>query len=160
MQAIFEVNRMPIQIRFRCPKLLKFHGKLNSNHYPFNANKDGHVLGNMTSDALDKCLKHEYDEENFIVKFIVQLPSEGQYGIDIYARDPDYQTEKRTMSHCCKYILNCTESSVRNSNTNSHHWPHDYSFDQRNSNEQITKMSTSRVHSALNKNDVNHSARK
>lgn len=37
---------------------------------------------------------------------VIQLPDEGQYGLDIYARDPDFQSEKRTMSHCCKYLLN------------------------------------------------------
>jgi hypothetical protein len=36
----------------------------------------------------------------------VQLQDEGQFGLDIYVRDPEYQSEKRTMSHCCKYLIN------------------------------------------------------
>ena len=37
---------------------------------------------------------------------------QGQFGLDIYARDPDYQSEKRTMSHCCKYLINFNKKNV------------------------------------------------
>ena len=59
-----------------------------------------------------------------IVVFIIQLPNEGQYGLDIYARDPEYQTERRTMSHCCKYIVNYSKSATETTSNN-----HLYSFD-------------------------------
>lgn len=49
----------------------------------------------------------------------VQLPDEGQYGLDIYARDPDFQSEKRTMSHCCKYLLNYKKLNTPTSGTSS-----------------------------------------
>jgi hypothetical protein len=88
---------------------------------------------------LDKYVKYEYDERDLIITFVVQLPNEGQYGIDLYARDPEYQTEKRTMSHCCKYIINYSKSSVvdtatANNNNNNNHLYHDYSFDSPKSN--------------------------
>lgn len=105
-QSIFETSELPITIKFQCPKLLKFHGKLNSNQYPSSSksNNSGHVL--------DPYVKYEYDEINLIIIFHIQLPSEGQYGFDIYARDPDFQSEKRTMSHCCKYIINYSKTSI------------------------------------------------
>jgi hypothetical protein len=65
-----------------------------------------------TSNILDKYVKYEYNEHDFVVIFIIQLPNEGQYGLDIYARDPQYQTERRTMSHCCKYIINYSKASI------------------------------------------------
>jgi len=92
--------------------------------------------------TLDKYVKYEYNEQDFIITFIIQLPNEGQYGLDIYARDPEYQTEKRTMSHCCKYIINYSTGSVPSSSsavetTKIHnHMYHDYSFDSSKSNEQ------------------------
>ncbi len=66
----------------------------------------------MASNILDKYVKYEYNEHDFVITFIIQLPNEGQYGLDIYARDPEYQTERRTMSHCCKYIINYSKASI------------------------------------------------
>ncbi|CAF0777169.1 unnamed protein product [Didymodactylos carnosus] len=102
VNAIFETTHSPVYIKFKCPKQLKFHGKLNSNQY-VNIN-DSHPL--------DKYVKYEYDEHEYIITFIIYLPIEGQYGLDVYARDPDYQTEKRTMSHCCKYIINYSKTAT------------------------------------------------
>ncbi len=125
-------------IKFRSPKQLKFHGKLNSNQYL----EQNSTSNSSTSNALDKYVTYEYDEHDFIITFIVQLPNEGQYGIDLYARDPEYQAEKRTMSHCCKYIINYSKSSTgetsnnNNNNNNQHHLYHDYSFDSPKSNRQ------------------------
>jgi hypothetical protein len=65
-----------------------------------------------TPNILDKYVKYEYNEHDFVITFIIQLPNEGQYGLDIYARDPEYQTERRTMSHCCKYIINYSKTSI------------------------------------------------
>jgi hypothetical protein len=97
-------------MKFQCPKILKFHGKLNSNQYLSIHNNT--VPSTGTSNLLDKYVKYEYNEQNFIITFIIQLPNEGQFGLDIYARDPDYQTERRTMSHCCKYIMNYSKISI------------------------------------------------
>ena len=92
--AIVECEtRSNLEIRFKLPKPLKIHGKLHSN--------------NLTD--LDKLVKHETSAHNPLELIVyVQVPDEGQYGLDIYARDPDYQSEKRTMSHCCKYLINCS----------------------------------------------------
>jgi len=121
-QAIFEVHQLPILIKFRCPKQLKFHGKLSSNQHS--------DLNSSTTTQLDKYVKYEYDEYDFSIIFVIQLPNEGQYGLDLYARDPDYQTEKRTMSHCCKYIINYskTTKTIDKPSTNTQMY-HDYSFD-------------------------------
>ncbi|CAF0923434.1 unnamed protein product [Brachionus calyciflorus] len=89
--AIIEAQNPTLEIRFELPKTLKIHGKLHNNNI---------------SD-LDKLVKHEINPNNQLELIIyVQLPDDGQYGLDIYARDPEYQSEKRTMSHCCKYLIN------------------------------------------------------
>ena len=95
-----------------------------------------------------------------IITFIIQLPNEGQYGLDIYARDPEYQTEKRTMSHCCKYIINYSKGSIPSPSTtvettkNNNHLYHDYSFDNAKSNEQ-QRIISPRINSK-NNNDNKH----
>lgn len=150
-QAIFETHQLPIIIKFRCPKQLKFHGKLSSNQYS-SINQDQSIISNSaTSNGLDKYVKYEYDEYDFIISFIIHLPHDGQYGIDLYARDPEYQAEKRTMSHCCKYIINyskpptvdttitapaSTTTPPTNTPSNNNHLYHDYSFDSAKSNGQ------------------------
>jgi len=117
-QSIFEIHHLPIIMKFQCPKILKFHGKLNSNQYL--------SIHTGTSNILDKYVKYEYNEENFIITFIIQLPNEGQFGLDIYARDPDYQTERRTMSHCCKYIMNYSKISAIDNKSEQNLSPHKY----------------------------------
>ncbi|CAF0838526.1 unnamed protein product [Rotaria sordida] len=165
-QAIFETHHSPIIIKFKCPKQLKFHAKLNSNQYSSinnDNNNNNNVSNSTTSNTLDKYVKYEYDEQNFIVTFIIQLPNEGQYGIDLYARDPEYQTEKRTMSHCCKYIINYTKSSFvdtthNNNNNNNNNLYHDYSFDRAKSNGQ-QKIMSPRISSTFYQSEQNHSPR-
>lgn len=89
--AIIECQTGSLELRFQLPKALKIHGKLHSN--------------NLTD--LDKLVKHEVSVHNPLELIMhVQVPDDGQYGLDIYARDPEYQSEKRTMSHCCKYLIN------------------------------------------------------
>ncbi|CAF4457237.1 unnamed protein product, partial [Rotaria sp. Silwood2] len=152
-QSIFETNHLSIVIKFQCPKILKFHGKLNSNQYSSahnNNNNNSNTMSNTAiSNILDKYVKYEYNEHDLIITFIIQLPKEGQYGLDIYARDPEYQTEKRTMSHCCKYIINYSKTSIlpppstveTNNNNNLYH---DYSFDNSKSNgQQRPRMNSS-----------------
>src|SRR5689334_7575229 len=103
----------PITIKFQCPKLLKFHAKLNSNQYTSIQNNTNNPMPSTAiPNILDKYVKYEYNEHDFITTFVIQLPKEGQYGLDIYARDPEYQTEKRTMSHCCKYIINYSKTAM------------------------------------------------
>ncbi|CAF1090583.1 unnamed protein product [Rotaria sp. Silwood1] len=141
-QSIFETNHLPIIIKFQCPKILKFHGKLNSNQY--SSVQNNNTMPNAAiPNVLDKYVKYEYNEHDLIITFIIQLPKEGQYGLDIYARDPEYQTEKRTMSHCCKYIINYSKTSilsvpstVETNNNNNNNLYHDYSFDNSKSNGQ------------------------
>jgi hypothetical protein len=144
-------------IKFKCPKLLKFHGKLNSNQN-LTMNNDQNLISNSTlSNALDKYVTYEYDDREFIITFIVQLPNEGQYGIDLYARDPEYQAEKRTMSHCCKYIINYSRSSTVDTTHNNLY--HDYSFDSPRSNGQ-QKIISPRINSISNQPERSLSPRK
>jgi hypothetical protein len=101
--AIVEASHsQTIELVFDLPKVLKIHGKLHNN---------------TTTESLDKFVKHEIvNHVNMSqpqVILYVTLPEEGQYGLDIYARDPEYQSEKRTMSHCCKYLINCNKKSIQ-----------------------------------------------
>ena len=167
LQAIFESHHLPIVIKFKCPKQLKFHGKLNSNQHSPTENASGTMLPVNATSALDKFVKYEYDEHDFMITFIIQLPNEGQYGLDIYARDPDYQTEKRTMSHCCKYIINYAkptlppvmhESPPASSNT---HLYHDYSFDHaRTLDQQQQRAISPRINATNGQTDRSLSPRK
>ena len=146
-------------IKFKCPKLLKFHGKLNSNQYA--AATKTTAPSTASTNILDQYVKYDYDEENLIIMFLIQLPTEGQYGLDIYARDPDYQSEKRTMSHCCKYIINYSKASNNVemvTHTNPHLY-HDYSFDKQKSNGQ-GKGASPQVSSSNNKSEQSLSPRK
>ena len=111
-QSIFETHQLPVTIKFQCPKILKFHGKLNSNQYSSIPTANQTMPTSTTVNALDKYVKYEYNEIDLTITFIIQLPNEGQYGLDIYARDPEYQSERRTMSHCCKYIINYSKTST------------------------------------------------
>jgi hypothetical protein len=167
-QAIFETHNLPITINFKCPKQLKFHGKLNSNQYSSISNDHNIISNSSTTNSLDQYVKYEYDEYDFIITFIIQLPHEGQYGIDLYARDPEYQTEKRTMSHCCKYIINYSKPSIidvvppptnNNNNNNNNHLYHDYSFDSPKSNGQ-QRMISPRNSSNFNESERSLSPRK
>jgi hypothetical protein len=98
--AIIEASQSVVELKFELPKTLKIHGKLHNNN----------------QNDLDKFVKHELNNLNLSV--YITLPDEGQYGLDIYARDPEYQAEKRTMSHCCKYLINFNRK--QSTNTNNH----------------------------------------
>jgi hypothetical protein len=103
--AIIEAPTQSLEFKFELPKQLKIHGKLHNN---------------LMSD-LDRYVRHEINlvENINILTLYVTLPDEGQFGFDIYARDPDYQTEKRTMSHCCKYLLNFNKKNQLTANSNT-----------------------------------------
>lgn len=155
-QAIFETNQSPILIKFKAPKSLKFHGKLNSNSFKPTNNDQANVFGSSSNNPLEKYVNYDYDQENFIITFIIQFPHEGQYGLDLYARDPDYQAEKRTMSHCCKYIINYTKPIVGSPKQGNYN---DYSFDRAKMIDGKPILMP-RAHSTLQKKDVHHSPRK
>ncbi|CAF1401612.1 unnamed protein product [Rotaria sordida] len=159
-QSIFETNHLPIIIKFQCLKILKFHGKLNSNQYSSIHNTNNTMSSTAIPNILDKYVKYEYNEHDLIITFIIQLPNEGQYGLDIYARDPEYQTEKRTMSHCCKYIINYSKTSIISPpppppstiETNNNQLYNDYS----KSNEQQQRILSSHTNSSNNNNNNNN----
>jgi hypothetical protein len=44
---------------------------------------------------------------NDIVSFSLRLPADGQYGLDIYTREPGpAHGDKQLLTHCCKYLIN------------------------------------------------------
>ena len=91
--AIIESHTNQIEMKFELPKLLKIHGKLHNNVFT----------------DLDKFVKHEVSQQSnggYLLTLHAQLQDEGQFGLDVYVRDPEYQSEKKTMSHCCKYLIN------------------------------------------------------
>lgn len=102
--AIIETSSSHLEFQFQLPKQLKIHGKLHNN---------------LIQD-LDRNVKHEIKNGSNILILNVNLPEEGQFGLDIYARDPEFQTEKRTMSHCCKYLINFNRK-LQSSNNQSQH---------------------------------------
>jgi hypothetical protein len=102
--AIIEAQQQILELKFDLPKPLKIHGKLHNN----------------TISDIDKLVKHETNASNPLqLTIYVTLPDEGQFGLDIYARDPEYQSEKRTMSHCCKYLINFNKKNMIASSTTS-----------------------------------------
>ncbi|CAF3461873.1 unnamed protein product [Rotaria socialis] len=163
-QSIFETNHLPILIKFQCPKILKFHGKLNSNQHATvpNNNNNNTMPSTAVPNILDKYVKYEYSEQDLTITFMINLPTEGQYGFDIYARDPEYQSEKRTMSHCCKYIINYSKTSMPSpapiieTKTNNNNFYHDYSFDNPKSNGQqrIGSSTNSKIERSLSPRSI------
>ena len=105
--AIIELSSAappPLELRFELPKLLKIHGKLHSNNQL-------ELDKNVRSEILVVPAVQAGAPPQHVLVMQVSLTEEGQYGLDIYARDPDMQTEKRTMSHCCKYLINFSRKS-------------------------------------------------
>lgn len=44
---------------------------------------------------------------NDVVSFSLRLPADGQYGLDIYTREPGpAHGDKQLLTHCCKYLIN------------------------------------------------------
>ena len=140
--AIVEATTQSLEVKFELPKQLKIHGKLHNNQ--------------MTD--LDRYVRHEInvvDNVNLLTLHVT-LPEEGQYGFDIYARDPDYQTEKRTMSHCCKYLLNFNKKNPPPQNQSNNTPPQAAATPPKPSSSQIrTPPSVSIINGNNNKNNNN-----
>ena len=156
LQAIFETSQLLVSIKFKSPKLLKFHAKLHSNQHSASNYDPNNIFGGSPNTPLDKYISYDYDQENLIITFIIQLPGEGQYGLDLYARDPDYQAEKRTMSHCCKYIINCVKPTQEKASSSN---PYDFSLDRLSLNDNES-LPTPRAHSTLQRREAALSPRK
>jgi hypothetical protein len=100
--AIIEAQQPLLELHFELPKLLKIYAKMHNN---------------LVND-LDRYVRYDVSnldsDDKYLLVVNLTLPEDGQYGLDIYARDPDYQTEKRTMSHCCKYLINYNKATSKN----------------------------------------------
>lgn len=63
---------------------------------------------------LSKFVSHSVSGD--MVSFFLSFPEDGQYGLDIYTRDPNepqsnghYDSrgkDKQLLTHCCKYLIN------------------------------------------------------
>ncbi|XP_040568871.1 hillarin [Lepeophtheirus salmonis] len=61
---------------------------------------------------LNKVVSHKIDKDG-IVTISINLPEEGQYGMDIYTREVDGSddNEKHLLTHCCKYLINASRKN-------------------------------------------------
>lgn len=80
------------KLRFQLPRPLQFLAKLRMNQ--------------VEEKVLDRFV-HLTEEDDDQLTISVTLPQQGQYGLDIYAK-PKTATETSTLSHACKYLVNCT----------------------------------------------------
>ena len=73
---------------------------------------------------LSKYVSHRIQGD--FVTLTVVFPEEGQYGMDIYTREVssghsngngtvDHDSEKHLLTHCCKYLINFSNSASRRS---------------------------------------------
>ncbi|KAI0987407.1 hypothetical protein GJ496_006614 [Pomphorhynchus laevis] len=93
--AIIESVYSDLYIIFQIPKILRIHCKLSStNHSALSACP--HVITHINNDC--------------VLTICVQLLCNAQYGLDIYAFDPDANCKRKVMSHCCKYLINRSDS--------------------------------------------------
>ncbi|KAK6188332.1 hypothetical protein SNE40_004527 [Patella caerulea] len=81
-------------IRFQIPRPLQFVAKLRMNQV------EDYVLEPFI----------HLTAEGQVLTVSASLPQPGQYGIDLYAR-PKGATEGSTLSHACKYLINCVKVS-------------------------------------------------
>lgn len=62
---------------------------------------------NVSDKHLQGCVRtHVHGED---VTISLELPDEGQYGLDLYTRDANQPLieGKQLLTHCCKYLINC-----------------------------------------------------
>ncbi|KAI6184150.1 Kyphoscoliosis peptidase [Aphelenchoides bicaudatus] len=61
---------------------------------------------NISDKNLQQCVRTSVHGENVIIE--LELPDEGQYGLDLYTRDATQPLigNKQLLTHCCKYLIN------------------------------------------------------
>lgn len=89
--AIFSTVNGIAEVRFRMAKELRFTAKLKSN------DKDEKALAGY-------CMHRVVDQ---VAVFTVTAPAKGEYGLEIYANDPDQ--DGNSLFHAYQYLLICTE---------------------------------------------------
>ncbi len=93
--AIVNAGR-DVDIRFRMSRpLVEFVATLHKNR--------------VDERKLAKCVSFTLRQPD-TVHFRLALPDEGQYGLDIYTREPTSAASKggkQLLTHCCKYLINC-----------------------------------------------------
>lgn len=80
------------ELKFKTPNPYQFVAKLRMN--------------NVESKVLDPFVN--LTSEGAVLSVYVSLPQPGQFGLDIFAR-PKGATDSNTLSHACKYLINCTK---------------------------------------------------
>ncbi|CAG5122589.1 unnamed protein product [Candidula unifasciata] len=82
------------ELKFQTPQPFQFVAKLRMNH--------------VESKVLDHYLN--LSSQGSVLSVHVSLPQPGQYGLDIFARPKG--ADSATLSHACKYLINCTKVST------------------------------------------------
>lgn len=80
------------ELKFTIPRPLQFVAKLRMNQV------DDHILDPFVNLSMQRD----------VLTIYVTLPQTGQYGLDLYAR-PKESTDTHTLSHACKYLINCSK---------------------------------------------------
>lgn len=90
--AIFSTVNGQAEVKFRLPKELRFTAKMKSNTQDEKA-LQGYVLHRVVGD------------EGI---FTITAPSEGEFGLEIYANDPE--ADGNSLFHAYQYLIICTET--------------------------------------------------
>lgn len=90
--AIFSTVHGLAEVRFQMPKALRFTAKLKSNDHD-EKSLAGYVLNRIVGD---------------VAVFTVNAPARGEYGLEIYANDPD--VDGNSLYHAFQYLIICDES--------------------------------------------------
>ena len=89
--AIFSTVRGMAEVRFSLPRDLRFTAKLKSN--------------DQDEKALQGYIMHRVVEK--VAIFTITAPNKGEYGLEIYANDPD--ADGNSLYHAYQYLLICTD---------------------------------------------------
>ena len=90
--AIFSTVNGQAEVKFRLPKELRFTAKMKSN--------------SQDEKALQGYVMHRVVDDQAI--FTITAPSEGEFGLEIFANDPE--RDGNSLFHAYQYLIICTEN--------------------------------------------------
>ena len=67
------------------------------------------VQDGMDEEVLEKCVSVREQENQIFIS--VTLPARGEYGLEIYANEPEREGD--TFTHMCQYLTTYTEKDMR-----------------------------------------------
>ncbi|KAI6194244.1 Lim and transglutaminase domain protein [Aphelenchoides besseyi] len=95
------------EIRFKMLKpLAEFVANLHRNGLVLIKENKSEFVSGVDDRHLQRCVQTNVRGDDVIIN--LELPDEGQYGLDIYTREaiPTLINGKQLLTHCCKYLLN------------------------------------------------------